>query len=97
MIKTTATANVNHPDYNEAAALQELLKALLESVDEVNELYEERHEVYNGNVSITVGNTTVGLLLGGPQINGIAMLIETISHENGYHFEYVDGTVTDSE
>lgn len=86
-------SNVNHPHYDEAKALQQLMKSLDSCVEELNQLLEAGGEDYFANMTITVGNTTTAFVLGGPTYQAMQDFITSIAEENGYKVDKVNRTV----
>lgn len=86
------TSNINNYDYSESQALEELLEAVntanIENADAEVICMEE-------TINITIGNHSVELMLGGPQMDAIVGLIKSISAENGYTVDLESNTVTE--
>lgn len=92
---TISTSSIQHPDYNEAQALQELMIAASEAITEMNDKYEEtdNYDYMDGSFTINVGGKSIAFLHGGPQHQALCIFIDSIAEENGYAVDYRNHTV----
>lgn len=92
---TTSTSRVNHKHYDEAAALQELLRTSSETINEMNDQYDEtkQDEDFDVSFSIVIGGKSIAFILGGPQYQALHCFIESIAEENLYEVDYENMTV----
>lgn len=88
-------SNIQHPEYSEPAALQELLLAANEAVEEANDKADIDRDYLNTSFNIDIGGRSIAILLGGPQYQALINFVESIAAENGYLVNPVDGTVTE--
>ncbi|HZK25112.1 MAG TPA: hypothetical protein VFC74_06960 [Oscillospiraceae bacterium] len=75
---------------NEANELSRLMKAMTKQMQSDNDRYEENPDAdFNiSNITITVGDETIRLVLGGPQAAGIHSMIQHIASENMYCVDF---------
>ena len=92
MSKNKIAHNANHPDYNEAEALEQLLKAIDEAADINDKLFDLSLDS-SENITIIVGSKLIQLYLGGPQIQGLCKMVSSIADENGYEVDFNENTV----
>lgn len=96
--------NTQLTSYNEANALQQLLKAANQTFDEMNRQYEaaeaaedfSRSEalVSDFQFTITVGGIQTAFILGCPQFEALLAFINHIAGENLYSVDIDNSTVT---
>lgn len=97
--------NTQLTSYNEAEALQQLLRAVKQSSEEMNRQYEAADEaedfgksealVCDFQFTITVGGTQTAFMLGGPQQEALYKFIQHIAAENFYSVDISNSTVTE--
>jgi len=98
-VKRNNQYTVAHNNYNEAAALQQLLEATDATLHEWNEMAEEalqRKEDFDvAEFTITVGGVQTAFILGGPQVEALYRFVKHIAAENMYYVDVHTQTVED--
>lgn len=91
---TNKNYDINN-QYNEAEALQQLLRAVHHGLDVANERFESDES--SGSMfeqfHITVAGVQTAFVLGGPQVDALLAFIEHIAHENFYSVDFDKLTV----
>lgn len=87
--------NAGLNSYNEAEALQQLLRAANDTLDaEVERLDTNADDALIDQFTITIGGVQTAFFLGGPQIEALYRFIKHIADENFYDVDIDNGTVT---
>ena len=81
-------------EYNEAAALQQLLQALHSALDTQNKKFESDSEDLD-QFTITVGGVQTAFYLGGPQSEAIYKFVQHVANENFYEVDIHNATVSE--
>jgi hypothetical protein len=90
------TSDVNHPQYNEAEALQQLLQAADAQLEAANALRDDDQDTTAlQQFSISIGGQSIAFLLGGPQAAALEAFVQHVSCENLYLVDAQQLTVTE--
>ena len=87
------TSDVSRYDYNEAEALQQLMRAADAACDDSVERMTQ-HKDFSGQFTININGQSIAFYLGGPQIDALFAFIEHIAAENFHEVNFFDRTVT---
>ena len=87
------TSDVTRHDYNEADALQQLMRAADAACEDSVERMTQ-HKDFSGQFTININGQSIAFHLGGPQIDGLYAFIEHIAAENFHEVNFNDMTVT---
>jgi hypothetical protein len=88
------TSDVNHRDYDEADALQNLLLAATDALEEMFKQQERDINDFSPNqFSINIGGKSIAILLGAVQYQALCDFIDSIAAENGYTVDINNCTV----
>lgn len=91
-IRTSCTSRC---DYDEAAALQHLMRTIEAACDDSLERMQQ-HEDFTGQFTINILGQSIAFYLGGPQTDALYAFIEHIAAENFHEINYTECSVTDS-
>lgn len=82
---------------NEAKELSRLMKALSKQMQLDNDKFEANPDADFdiSDITIIVGDETIKLVLGGPQVAGLHLMIQQIASENGYDVDFENDEVLD--
>lgn len=82
-------------NYNEAVALESLLKAVTEALDEDTTAIDSNQNIPNEFVYVKVKDKEIPIILGGTQYDAFVKFIQLIADENGYEVDVEALTVTE--
>lgn len=88
-----STSNTQHPEYNEAAALQETLQAANDALKEVYVDSAKNDRYLSAQITIVVGGQSNAFILGGPQYQALCDFATCLAEENGYEIDFNTGCV----
>lgn len=85
--------------YNEAEALQQLLRAVNSALDIQNQRFDSAKdcEFCDEQFTITVAGIQTAFVLGGPQVQALIEFVESIASENCYEVSLKEATVTECD
>lgn len=87
------TSDVSRYNYNEAEALQQLMRAAAAACDDSVERMTQ-HKDFSGQFTVNINGQSIAFYLGGPQIDALYAFIEHIAAENFHEVNFDDKTVT---
>lgn len=80
--------------YNEAEALEQLLKAAASAVEKVSKAFDEnRNSDADVDFTITIDGVQTAFICGGPQIEALYSFIKHVASENWYEVDFHERTV----
>jgi uncharacterized membrane protein len=86
------TSDVSCRNYNEAAALQQLLQSIDAALEDSNERIEQLED-YSGQFTININGQSIAFLLGGPQVAALQAFVSHVADENFYDVDFAECTV----
>lgn len=90
-----AASSIHHPEYHEAAALQELLEAAVDVLVEAGDKLDQDERYLDAEFTIIIGGQSKAFVLGGPQYQALVNFVKSIAEENSYTVDTCNNTVTE--
>jgi len=86
-------SNTLHRHYNEAFALETLLKAISDALEYDMAETDANNSKPGEQITINVAGKAIAFYIGGVQIDALYNFIQSIADENGYEVDYKNSTV----